>query len=121
MNMRVRKLFVRGVISGSFVLATAAVVEAQTFPFTATVEFETGLRKLATVTLGNIAIVDWGDGTSTAGLLVDCRGFGNFTCDVYGTHKYTSLGDHTITISYTTPVFGLPASRRDDRDRRPGR
>ena len=110
MDLRLRNLVARALISVAVVLGTAAIAHAQTFPVTATVEFETGLRKLATVTLSNIAIVDWGDGTSSVGLLVDCRGLGNFTCDVYGTHTYGDFGVHTITIRYSTPVLGLPAS-----------
>jgi hypothetical protein len=92
-------------------LLTAATVQAQTFPLTATVRFETGLRKLATITLKDQAIVDWGDGNANIGLLVDCRGFLNQTCDVYGTHRYTTLGIFPVTISYTPPgPFSSPTS-----------
>lgn len=93
-------------------LGTTTSVWAQTFPVTATVAFETGLRKLATITLvrDDGAEVDWGDGSPRQpGLLVDCRDFLNRTCDVYGTHRYTTLGTFLITIRYTSPgLFPSP-------------
>lgn len=112
MHARVRRLFVWASIAGSFLVGGAKAAEAQTFPVTATVRFETGLRKLATITLSGTPTVNWGDGSDVQnGLLVDCRGFLNQTCDVYGTHRYTTLRDFLITISYTTPgPFGGPAS-----------
>jgi hypothetical protein len=104
--------------TGALVLvATAATSHAQTYPVTGVVRFETGMRRLATITLVRDAAtsvdrgaeVDWGDGTPVQrGWLVDCGGFLNRTCDVYGTHRYLALGAYTITIRYTSP--GLPPS-----------
>ena len=97
-------------------LGTAAVVHAETFPVTATVRFETGLRKLATITLENSATVDWGDGSAVqAGLLVNCRDTLNQTCDIYGTHTYQTLGNHPITITYTPRTVLLTDFGNDDR------
>ena len=94
------------------ILGTAAVVHAETFPVTATVRFETGMRKLATITLKSSATVDWGDGSAVqAGLLVNCRDTLNQTCDIYGTHTYQNLGNYPITITYTPPgLFSSPTS-----------
>ena len=85
---------------------TASPLRADTFPVTGTVQFETGIRKLATITLdrGQVTLVSWGDGTAPQRpLLVDCGGFLNRTCDVYGTHRYSDLGVFQVRISYWTP------------------
>ena len=94
------------------ILGTAAVVHAETFPVTATVRFETGMRQLATITLKSSATVDWGDGSAVqAGLLVNCRDTLNQTCDIFGTHTYQNLGNYPITITYTPPgLFSSPTS-----------
>ncbi len=84
------------------ILATASLLSAEV---TGTAGFETGLQRLASVSLNKsfpVKVV-WDDGDSDDGLLVREKG-ANF--DIYGTHRYKTAGVYTIKISYRKGVFG---------------
>ncbi len=84
-------------------IGSVGAAYADTFPISGTANFETGMRRIATITLNRDvgARVNWGDGTTEQiGWLVDCHGFLNQTCDVYGTHRYAVAGSYTISIHY---------------------
>ena len=110
--MRPHGFALRALVFAMVTLGTTVSVWAQTtFPVTATVEFETGLRKLATLSLTGPAFVDWGDGSDAqVALFVDCRDFLNRTCDIYGTHRYQELGTFVISIVYTPSGSSVPAA-----------
>ena len=46
-----------------------------------------------------VATVDWGDGTTTTGVVVDPPG----TIHVHGTHTYAAAGTYTLAVSITDP------------------
>jgi hypothetical protein len=92
------------------ILGSASPIQADTFPVSGTVGFETGLHNIAFVTLSKSvgATIDWGDGGSSPGLL---RCFEPILhprqCHVFGTHVYAAEGAYTVTILYKSPgLFG---------------
>ncbi len=53
------------------------------------------------VTANDSAVIDWGDGTMSAGTIVGPDASGNYT--VSGTHTYAEEGTYTTTVSVTDP------------------
>ena len=98
-----RKLFVAARATLTLVLAAAPLYAN----VTGIEGFETGLQRLASVTLNKSfpVKVTWGDDDkeSDDGLLVKQKGD---IFDIYGTHRYNSAGVYTITITYHKGVFG---------------
>jgi len=85
------------------------------YPVSATAGFETGIVKLASIA-GTLRsknlqparpLVDWGDGTApTPALFANCSVISSrMNCDVLGTHVYESVGEYTISISFSL-LFG---------------
>jgi hypothetical protein len=78
----------------------------ETFSFTGTAGFETGLVKLATIDGrlkgGADVTVNWGDHVSSDALYANCTGALNRNdCEIWGTHLYHKAGTYNVQVTYT--------------------
>jgi hypothetical protein len=96
----------------TLVVGMAGLLRAETFPVKGTAGFETGLKKIADVTMDRQlpATIDWGDSTPDLPGLLRCALVG-FDCEVYGTHRYAVAGTYTVTVSYLTPILLIAKSQ----------
>lgn len=108
-----------GAASGTDPAASVVTAAAtQTFTFSGTAGFETGLVKLATIDgrLKGFApvTVNWGDRVSTDALYANCTGLLNRTdCEIWGTHLYHQPGTYTVRVTYTLEKV-LPANEQPE-------
>jgi hypothetical protein len=93
-------------VADAALTATAACATTSTQAFAGTTATFTDAASPGGTLSDFSAIIDWGDGTTSAGLVVGLNG-GPYT--VSGTHTYAALGSHTITTTITD-VGGAMAS-----------
>jgi hypothetical protein len=96
-------------LSGTVTAAEADVLSAKGLTFTANAG-EAFSGKVATFTDNNKsnvasdfgATIDWGDGTTTAGVITDAAG----TISVSGTHTYASSGPNAVSVTLSDDAPG---------------
>jgi hypothetical protein len=96
-------------LSGTVAVAETDVLSARGLTFNAKAG-QTFRGKVATFTDRNTnnvasdfsATINWGDGTTTAGVITDTRG----TISVSGTHTYASSGRDAVTVTLTDDAPG---------------
>lgn len=91
----------------SFTLAGLDFTASLASPFTGTIAVVSGAdtsESASTLT----AVIDWGDGATSSGFVVDAGSPGSFL--VGGTHQYAGAGTFTATVTVTSSASGGSAS-----------